>query len=137
MAARRDFIKSNDAEFANQVQTFSTVAGGTPLAYGLTPGQITALNGALDSFQSTILDHQAKTDAAKAATEAKSDSRAALEVIFRQLNNQIQANPTVTDGEKAAAGLPVRDTSRTPVHCPPPRRRCWSRPASASSTACG
>jgi hypothetical protein len=118
VAVKRDFVKTNDAEFANQVITFGGVVGTQGPAYGLTPGQISSLNAAIDAFSAALGEHQAKTDAARGATQLKQEARAALEALFRQLNQQIQANPTVTDAEKAAAGLPVRDTSRTPV--PPP-----------------
>lgn len=54
----------------------------------------------------------------KSALEAKDAARAVLEPIARAANNAAQANTTLTDAERAAAGLPVHKTHRTPVGVP-------------------
>ena len=52
------------------------------------------------------------------AKQTKDAARALLTTAVRAVNNSVQANGTITDAQRAGAGLPVHKTSHTPVPAP-------------------
>jgi len=65
--------------------------------------------------------HIAAQDAAKAATANKDQTRVDLVAKIRMAAQLAQSDPSVTDAQRAAAGLPIRKTGGSPVPEPTTR----------------
>ena len=59
--------------------------------------------------------------AAQSATATKDGTRASATVVIRKIATVLQADPSMTDPERAAALLPIRDTTRTAAPVPTTR----------------
>lgn len=62
--------------------------------------------------------HVAARAAAIAARADKEKTRAAFERAIRPLTNFLQSDPGVTDADRAAIGITVRDGGKTPAPAP-------------------
>ena len=113
-----DWIPDPDGDFDTWVANFVTVVTAAPANYGLTAAQVAPLAGLLAAWVAALADQEAKLNAAQAATDAKELAKAALKALVRELAGIIQSIKTVADAAKLAAGVPVHDTTKTPV--PPP-----------------
>jgi hypothetical protein len=116
-----DFVKANDQELRAQLALFNTVVGAGPVPYGLTPAIMLIMDNLAGVFSGALDDHVAAQELAKSRTESKQLAREAAVAEFRTLVAQIQANPNVTDAQRSAAGIPIRDDSRTPAGIPDSR----------------
>ena len=110
-----DYIPSADGAFLTWEQTFINYADANQPALGLVPADLTPLTTARDAWESAYLDNDAKQNAARAARQLKDDRRATLETALRALVRRLQASPQVSDDERAALGLTVRDGTMTPA----------------------
>lgn len=116
-----DFIPRPDEPFGTFFAGFNNWAQSNGAAHGLTTAQLLALDDAYAAW-STAFDAnvQAQT-AATVAAQTKDTARAAAEVLIRVLARIVQVFPATTDSDRAAAGLTVRDTSRTSASVPTSR----------------
>ncbi len=108
-----DFVKTNDQEFRAQAALANTVISLNPTDYGQTSSSVIVLQDKLDNFTNDKAEQVAALEAAKSATDDKDASRADLEATFREFNRVAQAVPGITDGQLAAAGLPVHESNRS------------------------
>jgi hypothetical protein len=120
-AAASDWIPSTDAAKATFAATFAAGITADPGSYGLVAGDATAFT-ILTAAYTAALD-VATNDATRtpATIAAKDAAKNAMIPELRRLGNLIQANPAVSDADKVAIGLTVRDTgpgSQTPVPAP-------------------
>lgn len=79
---------------------------------------VAELTASFNKWDTSYTGSIQQRDAARAAVVSKDENRNGLEEMIRTIARQIQADPNVTDAEKAAAGLPVHSTARTPVAVP-------------------
>ena len=110
-----DFIPSADADFDGWFQNFSNFITAAGAGLGLAPGDITTISSEFSAWHAAYvaqvsIQAQAK---AKAATQAKNEERDDAETIVRQFARMVQANPNVTNAQRAAAGLTVPDAQPT------------------------
>ena len=54
----------------------------------------------------------------RAATDDRDVKRGALTTLMRNISNKVQANPAITDAQKAGLGITVREATKTPVAMP-------------------
>lgn len=102
---------TSDADFANFARQFQTVATVNPADYGLTMGQLTDLNAAIQTFRTDLAAHIAAQASARTARQAKDDSRENLEQILRSYFRIVKASPGITDAKLSALGIPIADSS--------------------------
>jgi hypothetical protein len=117
-AGSTDWIPSTDGDLATFAANFSAVLTADPTAYGLTAGDAStfaALNSTYQSAYTTATNPSTRTPDAIAAKDA---AKNALKPEMRRLGNLIQANIAVSDADKIAIGLTVRDTVPTPISAP-------------------
>jgi hypothetical protein len=112
-----DYFKLSDPELVDFAANAATAfnATGDPADYGLTAGQVTALQTAGTALQTKITAAVAAEAAFRAAIQ---DKLAARETALSNVGlcaGLMYATPTVTDTMVAAAGFSPRDTSPTPV----------------------
>lgn len=113
-----DFIPGNDAQFQTWATTFSTYLTANAVALGLVAGDATTVATKLTTFNTALAADVAAIAAAKAATATKDAARADLEALLRSDAKRIQANPAVTNTQRTALGITVKDTTPTPAPVP-------------------
>lgn len=112
-----DFIPERDTEFGTWL---GQLAGqlAKPGAPQL-PGNLGAcLQATASAFGADLQAHVEAHAAAASARHAKDASRSHGEALARQAARLLQADPTVTDAQRADLGLPIHDRTRTPISRP-------------------
>lgn len=119
LMSNRSFFDKSDADIYTGTQNFVNLlqAPGAP-DYGPTPAQITAYNVLSVNYRQAYETAIEPTTRTKVAVEAKNIARAALRASARNLASLIDGTPTVTDDQKIALGIHVRDTNPTPTPVP-------------------
>ena len=113
-----DFIPKSDPEFQAWAANFSTYLTANAVALGLVAGDATSVATKVTAFNTAFAADTTAQAAAKAATAAKDAARADLEALLRSDTKRIQALPAVTNAQRSALGITVRDT--TPTAAPVP-----------------
>jgi len=115
------FYPESGADLAVFTQSLLVFVNANLIPLGLTPAEVAPLTAALTAFQTSLTNQTTAQNAAQLATENRQISQAALETELQQFNTQMQASPTVTNTQREGMGLPVYDTTRTPVAVPTTR----------------
>lgn len=114
-----DYIPAPDDEFNTYATVqFGPYAATNATALGISTPAKTALAAALNAWGYAWTGFTNAEAAFRAATDEKDAKRAALVTELRAVANTVQANPAVTDTQKAALGVTVRKTTKTPVAVP-------------------
>lgn len=114
-----DYIPGPDDEFNTYLQEqFAPDVGANFAALGLSAADNTALQDANTAWGYSWPAFNNAKAAFEAATRDKDAKRAEVEAVMRRLAQKVQNNPAVTDAQKAAMGITIRKTTKTPV--PPP-----------------
>ncbi len=114
-----DYIPAGDPAFDTWQDNFVTYVSANAMALGLDPLiDIPPLAAAQTTWATDYPANTAAQAAAQSARQAKDAARAAFETVVRPLVRRIQAEPAVTDSQRAAAGITVPDTIPTPVGPP-------------------
>jgi hypothetical protein len=96
----------SDADFLAFLNAFIATLSGDLASYtGVTAAMMTQMGTLRDDDADTLLTHTQTQEAAKAATIAKNDARAAAEAFVRQIRDLIRANNVPAD-KYAALGIP-------------------------------
>ncbi|MHB9070738.1 MAG: hypothetical protein ACYC54_10270 [Sedimentisphaerales bacterium] len=109
----KDYIPGSDTAFQAWVNNFVTYANGHFIELGIIPPDIIPISTAQTDFATKMTVNVTAQQAAQSARQAKDDSRDVLEAAVRQLAQQLQASPDVSDSERAALGITVSDTVKT------------------------
>ena len=113
-----DFIPRKDEELGPFLQQFVTGATGHEVALGTTVGQVALVNDAHDDWTNALAACQAAQTALDAALVSKAAVRATATGLMRSINAKAQITTTATDVLKAAADLPLHDTTPTRAGTP-------------------
>jgi hypothetical protein len=108
------YYNLSETEFRAWYNNWSTVAAANSVALGLSPGDVSAINGARTTYTNAVASYVTAHDAARAATESKNEAYAAAFDLVQRWSNQWQANPGISDGLKLSLGLYIRDTTPSP-----------------------
>jgi hypothetical protein len=103
-----DYIPGPDASFQAWQANFVTYANANLAALGLTAADMAPITAAQAAWASAFPAHIAAKQAAQAAKQTKDEARAAYLAVIRPLVRRLQASPQVSDAEKAALGITVR-----------------------------
>ena len=118
MPANPPYIPTTDEGLATWAINFDTLLTAAPATYGLTAGDALIVAGLVSAYTAALTlasDPGTRTPAAVAAKDAARFSMLQRVRIFAQ---QISKNPDVTEANKTAVGVPVPNTTRSPI--PPP-----------------
>jgi hypothetical protein len=110
----KDYIPRSDTEFQAWATNFITYASVHAVELGIDPADMVTLGANFTDFADKMVANVAAQQAAQAARQAKDDSRDTLESAIRQLVRQLQVSGDVDDSERAALGITIPDTVRTP-----------------------
>lgn len=101
------YIPVSDPDFLAWMNNFLTVLNANLATFGLVAADLTPLTNARNDFQTRLSNFQNAQIALRTASEAKKDSRAAAERLFRQMAQRINRHPNMTDALRAQLGLTV------------------------------
>jgi len=108
-----NYIPRKDEEFQAWAQSFDDYTTAHLAELGLLLADVSPVQSARADFDAKMTAHVAAKQAAKAARQAKVDSRSAFEAVIRTLVRKLQILPSVDDSEREAMGITVRDTTLT------------------------
>ena len=115
-----DYIPKRDSELVAWSANFTTGVAANASAWGIPPDEVNALQIANDTF--AALHAQADSPLKNSVIVAeKNAARKVLEAKIRELAGFRLKNPIITDADRVALGLHVRDT--TPTNIPAPTSR--------------
>ena len=98
--------------------TFRDVLTASPGSYFLDPADITELTNVTNLFLSAQLAVSNPEARSGMLIEARDTAQANYYEVARPLYTTIQANPEISNEDKAAAGVKVKDTTPTPIPAP-------------------
>ena len=116
-----DYIPSNDGEFIEFAENYIEQIDGNEENLGLTAGTTAGLTSTLTVFKSSYSQNNDTYTNYRASTEKKDDDRKPIEAKIREATRIIQVAPGVTDAQRAALRITVRQTSTTPTGPPTSR----------------
>jgi len=110
------FLPSTDAGLLAWSLNFKTLITATPTVYGLTAPQATAYGTLHDAYNTALVACEPSTRT-RPAVATKNTARTNLKANARLLAKLVQAAPLVTDAQRLALGLNVRQAP-APVPAP-------------------
>ena len=120
MSTKSDYIPKKDAELVPWSANFTAGVAANAGAWGIPPDEVSALQTADATF--AALHAQADSPARTSIIVAeKNAARHTLETKIRELAGFRLRNPIITDAQRIALGLHVRDTTYTTVPVPKTR----------------
>lgn len=109
-----DYIPETDAEFSIWLANFASKLNSLQAALSLSAANVTDVSNAQADFDSKLSKVLAAQTALAANIQDKNDARSAAEAQTRALVNSLQANPALTNAQRAELSITVPDTKRTP-----------------------
>src|SRR5262245_24766646 len=94
--ARQDYIQNADNDFLTWFQNFKTQVAATATTFGLTTGEVMAVDSDFTLVQGKITTLTTKKAEQQAATNDKQTTRKAVEGRVRALANRLKAHPNFT-----------------------------------------
>ena len=120
MSIKSDYIPKKDAELAPWSANFTAEVTANADTWGIPSGEVSALQTASTAF--ATLQAKADSPARTAIIVAeKNAARHTLETKIRELARFRLKNPVITDAQRIALGLHVRDTTYTTIPVPKTR----------------
>ena len=108
-----NYIPRADSEFNTWQTNFLNYVGANLASLGLTAADLTPLTTAQTSWGSDYTAHVTAQTAASSALQTKETSRDSFETSLRSLVRRLQGLPTLTDAQRAAMNITLRETTRT------------------------
>jgi hypothetical protein len=124
-----DYIPDSDAEFDTWFNNFMTVLNKKQAALGLAASDMAALTSELAGWNADYPAFVTARSELAAATQTKNQRRASSKAMLRKMVRVLQANPNMTDTDRAELDITVPDTTRTRAAVP------TTRPVMKISTA--
>ena len=116
-----DYIPTSDADLNTFAAAMFTILDANEVSFGLVDGDAASLGTLRTAFNTLLGVHNNAQTAAKLATQNKNAKRAELVAEIRSMVKRIQANPNVTDAQRAQLGITIPDTTPTAVPAPSSR----------------
>jgi len=116
-----NYIPDSDPQFDDWVKQFVDYVTVNFAAIGLTSSDVTELTTASGEWTTDYTAHKNAHAAAQSASQKKKATHDSLETLIRALVARIQANPTVTNDQKASLGITIPKEGKTPSPVPSTR----------------
>lgn len=110
-----DYLPKDEASKIQWLANFTTWVGPNGASHGLTNPEVNDLLVLAGTANTAFADNVTAQAAAKAATAAKNTALGAYIAMARDYAQRLQNNPNMSDADRAAAGLTVRDAQPTPT----------------------
>ena len=108
-----NYIPRADSEFNTWQTNFLNYVGANLASLGLTAADLTPLTTAQTSWGNDYTAHVTAQTAAASALQTKETSRDSFETSLRSLVRRLQGLPSLTDAQRAAMNITLRETTRT------------------------
>ena len=115
------YIPDTDSAFNDWAKQFNEYVKINFAALGLTIADSTKLDGAFVKWENGYNGHLAAIAASEAASQTKISEKSSLTSIIREDTKKIQANPSVTNAQKAELGITVPKGTKTAAPVPTTR----------------
>ena len=112
------FYPQSGPELAIFIDSLLAFATANLLALGLVPADLALLTASQNEFKDSLLAQTNGSNAYDLLTEQRYISQSAVIDDLSAFNTLVQASPTITDPQREGMGLPVYDTTLTPVPVP-------------------
>lgn len=112
------WIPTQDGPLDTFVLNFSTLITAAPTTYGLSTSDATAIAAAYTSWHAAYLAAVNPGTRTAGTIATKNIQKANVMSVVRGYGATIRANRAISDANKIALGLHVRDTAPTPVPAP-------------------
>ena len=112
------YIPAQDAAFDNWLVNYATLIASTPVAYGLTAGDATAITAVRNGWSSAYASAVNPTTRTSATIAAKDGARASAESTCRPFAIRIRDNAAVSSALKVGLGLTVPNSPPSPIPAP-------------------
>ncbi len=111
--ARKGYIPGRDGDFNSWQNNFVSYVITNAAALGITPAEVTELQNAQTSWNSSFPASITAKNASKGANELKDEDRDTLESTARLLTRKVQARKETTDTQREGLGITVPDMDPT------------------------
>jgi len=112
------FYPQSGPELAVFIDSLLAFATANLLALGLVPGDIAPLTASQNEFKNSLLTQTNASNAYGLATEQRYINQSAVISELSAFNSMAQDSSVITDPQREGMGLPVYDTTQTPVPVP-------------------
>jgi hypothetical protein len=109
-----DWLNKTDEGLRVQAEQFSGYVSANTVAIGLVAGDATTLASNVTAYQDKLAVSSNDSTRTPVAIAEKDTAKAVLIANLRSLGRRLQANPNLSDAQRVALTLPVRDTNPTP-----------------------
>jgi hypothetical protein len=116
--AQDNNIPGNDAQFEIFQKQFVAGTTKTPVQYGITATDVTALTAGQTAWQTAYAAHIAAQQGAVSATQTKDEARATFEIALRVAAQKVHVTAGSDNSLRAVVGLPPRAVVRAAVGTP-------------------
>lgn len=116
-----DYIPRSDSDFNTWQTNFLSYVGANQSSLGLTAADLASLTSEQTDWANKYSAYVSAQRTADSALQTKNLARDAYESALRSLVRRIQGLPSLTDAERAAMSISLRDTPRAPVGVPDTR----------------
>jgi hypothetical protein len=113
-----DYLPTRLADLRDWAVNFAALITADPTVYGLTAGNATTIQTAVDQFTAAYTAATDPTTRTTATVAAMRVERVEMTGVLRQYAMIIRANPSITAALLSGLGLTVPDTERTPIPAP-------------------
>ncbi len=119
-----DYVPGGDADFNAWQANFVTYANANLANLGLVLPDLLSIMSAQGAWTPSLTAHVAAQANAQSARATKDGNRTVFETAIRALVRRLQASPSVSDAEREALGITVRDSVATAAATPTTRPIC-------------
>jgi hypothetical protein len=114
----KDYIPKTDLGLQEWANSLSQKLSLAPTSFGITAAMATSLAAKVALFDSAVTAAQDPETRGVRTVFLKDEARDALISETRVVVRQVQGTATVTNDQRQALGIPVRDNQPTPRHAP-------------------
>ena len=112
------YIPARETDLVTWADNFAALITAAPATYGLTSGDASTIQTAVDTWDSAYAIANSPTTRTPTTIAAKNTAKNAMLPIIRSYASQIRLNPGVADADKIALGLNLPNNTPSPVPTP-------------------
>lgn len=112
------YLPNSDTAFQVWILNFATLLSAAPATYGLLAADATLVAAAEVSYSDALTLSSDPVTRTPVTVAAKDAAKASAQFVVRPYAVNISLNPSVTNGDKVAIGVTVRDNTPTPIPAP-------------------
>ena len=116
-----DYIPSSDSEFTTWQENFLSYVNANLNTLGLKDTDVAPLNESQSAWTTAYSNHTHAQATAESERQTKNAARKSYETLVRSLVRQLQGMPKVTDAQRAAMQITLRETAKQAGFAPPTR----------------